>query len=184
MKPSDYWIQTYTGHQFRILEPDPETIHIIDIAHALSNLCRFAGHCSEFYSVAQHSVLVSHIVSPENAMWGLMHDASEAYICDITKPLKLIPEMAPYRKIEQNIMKTICRSIGLPEQMPEEIKTADLLAMRTEARDLKLFSEQWDIAGIEPLDFAIVPTQPIKAEQDFIARFVEIIHQKTKHKIS
>ena len=71
------WIQTYTGKQYAYFECGPEQICIEDIARALSNLCRFTGHCKKFYSVAQHSVLVSH--RTKNPFLGLMHDADEAY---------------------------------------------------------------------------------------------------------
>ena len=74
--------------------PNPDDIRIEDIAHALSNQCRFAGHAREFYSVAEHSVHVSQLCLPEHALWGLLHDASEAYLVDLPRPLKLLPEFA------------------------------------------------------------------------------------------
>ena len=74
------WIQTYLGIQFWPLDPRPEEVMLFDIAHSLSNMCRFTGHCREFYSVAQHSVIVSQNVPREDAAWGLLHDASEAYM--------------------------------------------------------------------------------------------------------
>ena len=77
------WLQTYTGIQFWPLDPRPEEIDIQDIAHALSLLCRFNGHCQRFYSVAEHSVHVSTILAPEFGLWGLLHDAAEAYLSDI-----------------------------------------------------------------------------------------------------
>src|SRR5271165_7548492 len=82
------WIQTYTGRVMYPLDPRPEEINIIDIAHALSNLCRFTGHVRTFYSVAEHSVRVSQHCDPKDALWGLLHDASEAYLADMSRPMK------------------------------------------------------------------------------------------------
>jgi 5'-deoxynucleotidase YfbR-like HD superfamily hydrolase len=105
------WIQTYSGIKMHPLSPTEEEISIEDIAHALSNLCRFTGHCNKFYSVAQHSVLVS-VYSPRDyAMWGLLHDASEAYLNDIARPIKISDEYNTYRKIEENLMKVIAKKI-------------------------------------------------------------------------
>ena len=81
------WIQTYTKKKFDLLDPKPEMVCIEDVAHHLSNVCRFSGACSEFYSVAQHSVLVSEVCSPDSAVWGLLHDAGEAYYGDIVTPI-------------------------------------------------------------------------------------------------
>ena len=88
---------TYTGKEFYPLDPNPADIDIKDIAHALSNCCRFAGHIKSFYSVAQHSVIVSELCEPENALAGLLHDASEAYLSDIARPVKYTEQMEGYR---------------------------------------------------------------------------------------
>ena len=85
MKRKGDWMQTHSGIQFWPLDPRPEDILIEDIAHALSNQCRFAGHCCFHYSVAQHSVLVSENVPAQDAMWGLLHDAGEAYLVDLPR---------------------------------------------------------------------------------------------------
>ena len=77
------WIQTYTGRQFWPLDPRIEDIDIHDIAHALSHQCRYSGHCLRFYSVAEHSVLLSHHVAGEHMLWALLHDAWEAYLAAI-----------------------------------------------------------------------------------------------------
>jgi hypothetical protein len=82
------WIQTYSGRQFWPLDPRVEDVHLEDIAHALSNVCRYTGHVREFYSVAEHSVHVSWSCEPEDALWGLLHDASEAYLADMARPVK------------------------------------------------------------------------------------------------
>src|SRR6266496_3875421 len=85
-----------SGKWFNVFNPKPEDVDIRDIAHALSNQCRFTGHTKEFYSVAQHSVLVSTFCAPEDAAWGLLHDASEAYLSDIASPVKKHPDFGPF----------------------------------------------------------------------------------------
>jgi hypothetical protein len=72
------WMQTFTGRRFWPLDPRGEDVLIEDIAHALSLLTRYGGHCTRFYSVAEHSVLLARAATPENALWLLLHDASEA----------------------------------------------------------------------------------------------------------
>src|SRR5258708_302056 len=82
------WMQTYTGRAYWPADPRAEDVCIEDIAHALSLLCRYTGHCKRFYSVAEHSILISQVVPPEYAFFGLMHDAQEAYINDLARPIK------------------------------------------------------------------------------------------------
>jgi hypothetical protein len=91
------WIQTFTGKQFWPLDPRPDEVYIEDIAHALGNICRFNGHCLRFYSVAEHCFHVSHKVVPGLALMGLLHDAAEAYVCDVVRPVK--PYLKEYKKI-------------------------------------------------------------------------------------
>jgi len=128
------WITTATGRRVDYVRVGPEDIDIEDIATALSRECRFAGHCKHFYSVAQHSVLVSRLVPEELALEGLLHDASEAYLKDIPSPLKsLLPD---YREIEARFDRAIRRRFGLPETPSPEIKRADLVLLATERRQL------------------------------------------------
>jgi hypothetical protein len=87
------WIQTVSGRQFWPLEPKADDVDIGDIAHALSMKCRYSGHTQKFYSVAEHSVHISNALmrdgwSPSTALWGLLHDAAEAYLPDIARPIK------------------------------------------------------------------------------------------------
>lgn len=111
----------------------PEDIMITDIAHALSLLCRFGGHCSTFYSVAEHSVHVSRVVPPADALWGLLHDASEAYIVDLPAPLKRLPELGrAYREIEGRIQWAVCRRFGLSPEEPASVRTADTAVLMAE----------------------------------------------------
>ncbi len=89
---SSIWFQTYKGNRFYPYKPEKIIIDIEEIAHALSNRCRWGGHSLEFYSVAQHSVLVSRNC-PQSPTWGLLHDAAEAYYPDIPRPLKISPDI-------------------------------------------------------------------------------------------
>jgi hypothetical protein len=165
------WLRTYTGRSVHILNPSPEEIHIQDIAHALSHTCRFGGHTPAFHSVAHHSVLVSELLEPTLALWGLLHDASEAYLHDITRPLK--SALPNYDSLETRMMAAICNRFGLPPEMPPPVKVADNIVLATEFRDL--FDEPisncslW--AGAEPMQRLITPLSPEAARKLFLLRF-------------
>ncbi|WP_440530396.1 HD family hydrolase [Serratia nevei] len=169
------YIRTHSGHHFYYQAISADAIEIDDIAQALSNICRFAGHLDDFYSVAQHSVLVSRLVPPELALEALLHDASEAYCQDIPAPLKaMLPD---YRDIEASVDNAIRSLFGLPMEHSPEVKRADLVMLATERRDLGIDDgDKWDILdGIAPTDeFAIHPLNPRQARQLFIARFNEL----------
>src|ERR1051326_3663293 len=108
------WMRTYTGVRFYPSDPRPDEIFIQDIAHSLSNMCRFAGHVKEFYSVAEHSVRVSLACHPDDALWGLLHDASEAYVVDMPRPIKRAPFMHGYRLLEAKVSLAVCERFELP----------------------------------------------------------------------
>ena len=174
-------IVTVSGKRFDFLTPAGNVIRIADIAHALSRICRFAGHTVDFYSVAQHSVLVSQIVAPEYALAGLLHDAVEAYIGDVTRPLKdLLPD---YRAIEQRLQADIFQKLGLPEEIPAEVKCADQILAITEIRDL--MPEPLDaiddvaLAHLDPLPDIIVPWAPVIAARCFLERYRELVDART-----
>lgn len=124
------YISTVSGKQFHFANPTPGMIDIQDIAHALGNLCRFTGQCRQFYSVAEHSVLLSQIVPKELALMGLLHDATEAYCADLARPLKqLLPD---YQVVEERIWQAVAAKFALPVDMPPEIKRADMQMLKTE----------------------------------------------------
>src|ERR1035437_8189217 len=133
---SDGSITTFSGIRFWPMLPNPADIRIEDIAHALSNQCRFGGHAREFYSVAEHSVRVSQHCPPEDALWGLLHDASEAYLCDVPAPLKELPAFEAYRAAERSLQGTIATRFGLAPEQPESVGDADRTILRVEIRDL------------------------------------------------
>lgn len=169
------WIQTYSGKRFDLLNPDARMVDILDIAHALSNLCRFNGHVTRFYSVAQHSVLVSSLAGPEHALCGLLHDATEAYVGDMVRPLKqLIPN---FRTFEDRIWHAVAARFGLPSILPPIVKHADNVALVTERRDLlRPSGHRWDIAleAVPPAPDRIVPMPPAAARAAFIDRFARL----------
>ena len=116
-------IMLHTGKMFDLVDIDPYLIDIYDIAHHLAHLCRFTGATREFYSVAQHSLFVSINVSPENAFVGLLHDAAEAYIGDVSAPLKRV--LPDYNHIEENLWEAIAWRFNIPVDLPAEVKEVD-----------------------------------------------------------
>lgn len=172
------WQATFTGKRFYPLDPRIEDINIIDIAHALSMQTRFIGHCLEFYSIAQHCVLVSQLCSQEFALWGLLHDSAEAFLNDISSPLKHSPEFEFYRKIEASVMEKICLAFGLPSDEPTDVKRVDKKLLATEVRDLMLTGGRgWKYLE-EPFDLHIKPWTQEYAKTKFLSRFFELTRQQ------
>ncbi len=164
------WIQTFTGKQFFPLNPRPEDLDIRDIAHALSLQCRFNGHCLHFYSVAEHSVRVCEWLPAELSLWGLLHDAAEAYLGDVVRPLKA--QLTSYNKIEQQLLRVVADRFGLCWPMPDEVAVADTRLLAAEARDIMAPPPApWDLLGLEPLPMPIDPWPAAEAERRFIERF-------------
>lgn len=179
------WIQTFTGRKFSPLNPDPEMVAIEDIAHALANLCRFAGHVTEFYSVAQHSVTVSYHCEPANALWGLLHDASEAYLLDLPRPIKNHPSLGHYRLKEEILENVIWFKFGLCDSgfasLPKDVKAADMQVFAAECRDLMSPLHPDFIVGAEPIPERIRPLSPRLAETFFLERFAELTQRGSGH---
>jgi len=175
MNEDRVWIQTYTGKQFFLDEITAEQIDIKDIAHALSLICRYTGHCAEFYSVAQHSILVSQQLPDELKLDGLMHDAAEAYIGDISTPLKsLLPE---YRKLEGKIFMAIADKFKLRLPEPHDVILFDRCLCATEVKKLmKKQVKPWaiDINKMYIKDLDIIPYSSWTAEFIFLNLFDEL----------
>jgi hypothetical protein len=166
-------IITRSGIYFDFLDPKPEMISIYDIAWGLSMICRFGGQSTSFYSVAQHSCLVSRLVPEEHQFAALMHDAVEAYVGDMVGPLKqLIPE---YKVIEKRAEAVVLGCWGITLPLDPCIKHADLRALRTEQRDLTVDHESdWNgLDQYEAWSGKIIPQFP----QAAAAMFTDYYHR-------
>lgn len=165
------WMQTWLGGQFFPLDPREDEVHIEEIAHALSNLCRYNGHTNEFYSVAEHSVALSHAVPQEHAMWALLHDASEAYLGDMIRPLKRSDLF--YQRVEAQLMRVIARKFGLPEEMPDVVREYDTRILVDERQKFmdKPPAPWFGGVDIEPLGVELVGHAPRRARSLFMTRF-------------
>ncbi len=172
-------LQTSSGAFFNVFEPRIEDVSLFDIARALSNLTRFGGHVPRFYSVAQHSVLVSRLVPAELAREGLLHDAAEAYVLDMPRPIKHHPSFKLYREIEDSVERVIATKFGLQYPFPAEVKKADNKALAIEALKLKHaqgnpYWEPWltEFADEhqELLEAPLIPLQPDSAFELFSER--------------
>lgn len=168
------WIVTYTGKQFWPLNPRIEDLDIVDIAHALSNMCRFTGHCRSFYSVAQHSVIAAYHAPVWLELSMLLHDASEAYMCDLSRPVKYAPGLEGYRTAEHRLQSLIGQRFGVSFDDPL-VKQIDDRMLMTERRDLMTFSHEWSSKHLPPFDNIIEPWAPAVAEKAFLRLAYELI---------
>ena len=182
------WMQTATGRKFWPLDPRPEDVHLEDIAHALSMICRFGGHCRTFYSVAEHSVRVSLVAEASAravpfcandirliALTGLLHDAAEAYIGDMIRPLKSQPELIGFKVAEVAIEQAIRARFSLPAGKGRHVRDADEVLLATEARDIMggESAGKWMLCAA-PLSEHIVAQGPSRAKAWFLDRFHEL----------
>ena len=165
-------METYTGRYINPLDPNKNDICIRDIAHHLSYSCRFNGACSKFYSIAQHSILVSILVPNEYALEALLHDAAEAYTSDIVRPLKWrLPEIVV---VENLIANKIGKKFGLAHNYKDliTIKRADDIALSAEAYYLmKSKGSEWNLP-IPPKSICLeVTLSPEESEKIFLNFF-------------
>ncbi|MDN2709383.1 phosphohydrolase [Janthinobacterium sp. SUN118] len=173
MITTDY-VSTFSGNRFYPLRPHIDKVAIEDIAHGLAYQCRFNGQTQVFYSVAQHSLIVASLVPPPLRLAALLHDAAEAYLGDMVKPLKvLLPEFAA---LEDKVSAIIAATYGLDFSDYAPIKRADLIALATEKRDLMPHSaERWAyLDGIAPLPGIIDAMGPAEAKQRFLHAFAAL----------
>lgn len=171
------WMQVYSGRDYWPLSPSVLEVNITDIAHALSQICRFGGHTDRYYSVAEHSVLVSYLCPEEYALLGLMHDATEAYVGDVIRPLKR--DLVGYADIEARNWNVICAHFGLrPGPLPLAVKDADNEACALETRDLMKPSpfpeNDWRVSYKTRDQLHVFGFAPIDAEKMFMNRYQEL----------
>jgi hypothetical protein len=173
-------IETFMGIGFQPLNPRIEDVWLEDIAHALSNQCRYSGHVREFYSVAEHCVRASELLEEwgedeATQLWGLMHDASEAYLVDLPTPLKQNEFGELYRGAENVLMRAICERFTMSSIEPEIVRVADGVMLATEVRDLMPNKrEHWKNLMVRAHDMRISAWPPKIAEHRFLQRFREL----------
>ncbi len=170
------WISTFTGRKFWPLDPRPDEIVIEDVAHALSLQCRYGGHCKVFYSVAEHSVYVSELVPKRLALCGLLHDATEAYLVDLPRPIK--HHMSQYQEMEARLWVDLAARFGLPLVMPKEVHEVDTsLALAEGEQLLPTRPADWG-QGYKrtplPRPPVIIGWGPQFAEHMFLQRYKEL----------
>lgn len=181
------WFETFSGLRVRPMEPDHAVICIEDIAHALSNCCRFAGHCYDFYSVGTHSMFVymlvkAHTDDIDTLKYALLHDAAEAYIHDITRPLKRSYGMEWYKELETKWEIQIAMAFGIDLEKVDFqlVKEADNHALKKEAERLVLSQgKEWGIPETREFPIIIVGTfhfnmTPKQTRDAFIRKWDEL----------
>lgn len=165
------WMQTFSGGQFWPMDPRVEEVRAIDIAHSLSMQCRYAGHCLQFYSVAEHSVLMTrwlHGVGESHAVqkWALLHDAAEAYLVDVPRPVK--PFLPGYKEAESAVMLAVAQRFGLSGDMPSVVKDADNRILVDESRvNMAPCVADWELPW-EPLGVQLHFWAPWEAKKAFV----------------
>lgn len=172
---ADGWIQTFSKKKLYPLNPYPAAICIEDIAHDLAAQNRFTGHTIWPHSVGLHSIHVADQLPPHLKLAGLMHDASEAYLVDLPKPLKVLPEFAAYRAAEARLMEVIAEKYGFQWPLDPLVDKADYRMLATEANQLMApLHPDWQMkAGVKPYDIVIKKRDAEDVEADFWYRFVE-----------
>jgi 5'-deoxynucleotidase YfbR-like HD superfamily hydrolase len=151
-------IRLYSGKYFNPLEPDPDMIDIEDIAHSLSMQCRFGGHTKVFYSVAEHSMNVCVAAPRKYELAALLHDASEAYLYDIPRPIKV--QLTGYKEMEDRLMTVIAQKFGFEYPLAQEIKDLDEFELKWE----------WENLVIQHTD-AYSPLPPNETKKEFLKIF-------------
>jgi uncharacterized protein len=170
-------IQTVSGRWIDPLAPNVDLIDIGDIAQALANACRFGGHSRRFYSVAQHSAIVSDVclergASADEGLVALLHDAGEAYLVDLPHPLKHRSDLGPpFRRVEKVLEAAIQARFELGPP-PADMKAIDRSLLATERATFTSTVDPWpELEGFDPLPIEIDPWDPERAHQEFLARF-------------
>lgn len=183
----DAYIETFTGKKFYLFgEIADSDIDWIDIAHALSMQCRYNGHCNRFYSVAEHSTIMSHILPKEFALYALIHDGSEAYLSDIPSPFK--PFLSNYKELEMKVQTRIYEVAGLKPVEPDEVREVDRAMLLLEAEhllhsrgkdwttyaELKGYYDKW----MSNRSWMIWCWSPERAREMWLKRFYQLMEER------
>jgi hypothetical protein len=169
------WMMTSTGVRYWPTCPSAHDVRIMDIAHHLSRICRYTGAIiPEHYSVAEHSVLVSHMVPPVWAFEGLMHDATEAYCNDLSRPMKT--DLPDYRRIERRNWLVICEKFGMDPELPPCVHEADVRVYLAEREQIMPPITQEDGYSLhyKPAPVVIHAFAPNRAKRLFLDRYYEL----------
>lgn len=171
------WMQTYSGRAFWPLDPRPEEVSIIDIAHHLSMKCRYAGASRCFYSVAEHSVHICRALrlagaAVEVQLWGLMHDAAEAYLPDVTRPIK--PDLQGFAAIEARVMRAICIAFGIEGAQPDIVTRYDEAILADEREQIMGPPPRPWRQTAPPLGINIRGWEPPRAALEFFGEFADL----------
>lgn len=175
------WMQTYTARQFWPLDPRADEVFIEDIAHSLAMQCRYAGHSLKFYSVAEHSVLLCQWVldnggSQDEALWGLLHDASEAYLVDVPRPLKR--HLRDYKAAEDRVMASVVERFGLSAKMPDIVHEADSRIIADELCNMRRMD--WHAKHDDWLGVTLKFWSPEAAEKHFMWMFGDLAEGRVR----
>lgn len=171
------WFTTYTGKKYNPINPTVDMICIEDVARSLSNICRFGGHVKTFYSVAQHSVHVSHLCESKFSREGLMHDGPEGFIGDMVRPLKYTDAMIAFREVEEINERVFVEKFNLQDIMPVSVKYADNVMVVAEALELFVPQPQWALEALKknPHPFKLTEIwTPDEARDKFLERYYEL----------
>jgi hypothetical protein len=162
-----------SGVYFNYDRPDQSNFSIGDIAKGLSNTCRFGGQCQRFYSVAEHCVLMSDCMPADLAFQALMHDAAEAFICDMPKPLKMM--LPDYMAVEDRVEAAIADRFGLPAKMSPAVKEMDIRMLAAEQQQVMGNNHKWRYTyELEAAPVKVKFWSPEMAEMRFLARFKDL----------
>jgi len=158
------------GGYFDFENPEASEFTIQDVAHALSQICRFTGQAHRFYSVAEHSVWCSLVVPSEFALAALLHDAAEAFIGDVSSPLKgLLPD---YKRIEARVEAAVLGRFGLSRPLPFPVKLADLYMLKVEQAQVMCNDDDWPaVRSIAGPPLTVEFWSPDEARARFLSRF-------------
>lgn len=177
------WIETYTGIKMFFLDPQPEMIDINDIAHSLSQQCRFSGHTKRTFSVAEHCIRVASLLyertkDPKIALQGLLHDASEAYLLDVPSPVKQF--LGGYMEMEEKLQEVILNKYHAGWPMNAQVKEADTVMLKNEAKHLLLSQgKSWANKYPTSYEYKAKPflLKPQEAEDSYLTWFFHLLSE-------